>query len=169
MHFFDDKVGYANAPLRPVAVHFLPSTHKFGGNVSGVLRTYICSSQSNRIKICDQISHFSTVCVLSRPVTKITSHEYTTASQWAEHRYSVRSASTGRTTQHSLQNQSTVNISRQINGTAKNSCFWNRPHPIMQFITLHVHWSVLIVEQSFVWQALQFPKMSAVNRLVGKA
>ena len=81
MHFCDDKVGYANAPLRPVALHFLPSTHKLGRNVSGVLRTYSSSNQSNRNKICDQISHFSTFCALSRPVTKIMPHEYTTASQ----------------------------------------------------------------------------------------
>lgn len=142
MHFCVDKGGYAKAPPCHVALRFLPSTHKFGRNVSGVLRIYISSTKATRIKICDQISYFSTFCVPNRPVTKFTSHEYTTASQWGEHRHSVRSASTGRTTQHSLQDQSTANISRQINGTAKNSCFWNTSHPIMQLITLYVHWSV---------------------------
>ena len=107
-----------NAQLCHVAVHFLPSLHKSGRNVSRVLRTYISST-----KICDQISYYAIFCVPNRPVTEIMSHEYTTASYRAEQRHSVLSASTGRTTQHSLQNQSTANISRQINSMAKKFVF----------------------------------------------
>jgi len=69
MHLCDDKDGYANAPLCHVAVHFLPSTHKFGRNVSGVLRTCIPSTKATASKFVTRLVTFlHFVCAVAQSV-----------------------------------------------------------------------------------------------------